>query len=535
MRRLYTFLFLTIFLIQACANTPPPTEQVIQNQQQVANLDPIATYLPPTRDPAAPEWTPTPDMGDFVNYYPTFTPFPDIRAANGAVQTPEPKKVTYTVEENDIWGSIADKLNVSVDDLLAANNASEYDIIYPGDELQVPERSIAPLADNGIPASIDPAGEVLPYFKIIPDSELVYGPLSAKFEITSFIQQKGGYLSTFSQDVEGRTLSGAQIIEEVSRSYSVNPRLLLSILEYRSGWVTNPSPPDLNEDMPIGYFDDYHLGLYRQLMFTSSLLNEGFYGWRNKQLVNIYTVDGHIFTPSLGSNAGTVGVFNLFAFFDEAGEWKVDTSQTGLSSSYNALFGSPWDLRVEPLLPTSYMQPTFSLPFKPAEEWHFTGGPHAGWDKGSAWAAIDFAPPGDPLGCQTSEYWTTAVAPGLVVRSDNGSVVVDLDGDGFEQTGWSVLYLHMASEGRVAVGTSLNQGDLIGHPSCEGGESLASHLHLARKFNGVWISATDPLAPFVLGGYQVISDGEEYNGFLRAGDKSIEAQDGYLDENLISY
>ncbi len=33
-----------------------------------------------------------------------------------------------------------------------------------------------------------------PSFKIIPDSELVYGPASAQFDIDAFIQNKGGYL-----------------------------------------------------------------------------------------------------------------------------------------------------------------------------------------------------------------------------------------------------------------------------------------------------------------------------------------------------
>lgn len=71
-----------------------------------------------------------------------------------------------------------------------------------------------------------------------------------------------------------------------------------------------------------------------------------------------------------------------------------------------------------------------------------------------------------------------------MVRSERGVVVLDLDGDGHEQTGWAVLYLHIAARERVPVGQHLYPGERIGHPSCEGGIATGTHVHLARKFNG---------------------------------------------------
>jgi murein DD-endopeptidase MepM/ murein hydrolase activator NlpD len=64
-----------------------------------------------------------------------------------------------------------------------------------------------------------------------------------------------------------------------------------------------------------------------------------------------------------------------------------------------------------------------------------------------------------------------------VVRSGNGVVVVDMDGDGSEQTGWNILYLHVAADGRVAKGEWVERDARIGHPSCEGGTSTGTHLH----------------------------------------------------------
>jgi murein DD-endopeptidase MepM/ murein hydrolase activator NlpD len=110
----------------------------------------------------------------------------------------------------------------------------------------------------------------------------------------------------------------------------------------------------------------------------------------------------------------------------------------------------------------------------------------------------------------------TAISDGLVIRSENGEVVVDLDQDGLEQTGWTILYMHMAEEDRVPVGTKVKTGDRIGHPSCEGGVSTATHVHLARRYNGEWIPAGGTL-PFVLDGWQVSGEATEYDGRLAKG------------------
>jgi len=91
--------------------------------------------------------------------------------------------------------------------------------------------------------------------------------------------------------------------------------------------------------------------------------------------------------------------------------------------------------------------------------------------------------------------------------------VLDLDGDGFEQTGWVILYMHVASRERVSEGTRLEAGDLIGHPSCEGGPASGTHVHIARKYNGEWMAAASPL-PFVMDGWTPHAGFRPYEGTL---------------------
>ena len=86
------------------------------------------------------------------------------------------------------------------------------------------------------------------------------------------------------------------------------------------------------------------------------------------------------------------------------------------------------------------------------------------------------------------------------------------------------FYMHMATKDRIGAGERVKAGDRLGHPSCEGGFSNGSHLHFARKYNGEWIAA-DGVVPFNLSGWIVDSTGKEYDGWLRKGEKSLEACD----------
>ena len=482
---------MTIGVLAACSRTAPLAQPFIVpttlRTPAATNTATLPSYAV-TRLPGTPVLTPTPDQPH-------------------GMPTPRTTQESYTVQSGDSLGKIALQFSVSLDDLMGANNLTNPDIISVGQALVIPVRQP------------DPPG---PSFKIIPDSELVYGPATIGFDVAAFIKKKGGYLAQYSGDLDGEPQDGATIISRVARDYSVNPRLLLAVLEFRSAWVTEVSPNSKTIDYPMAYFDTNRKGLYKQMAFAADNLNRGYYLWRANGLSSLILADDSVVPLAATLNAGTVGVQYLMSLFYNKADWQAAVTEQGVFASYQALFGYPFDYAVDPLLPPNLEQPALQLPFEVGVPWFFSGGPHGGWGEGSAWAAIDFAPEGDTLGCFQSDAWVVASVAGAIVRSDHGAVVEDLDGDGYEQTGWSLLYMHIETRDRVALGTQVKPGDRLGHPSCEGGVADGTHTHLARRYNGEWIPADGSL-PFNLDGWVSSGTGIEYDGFLTRNGQKVEA------------
>lgn len=480
--------------------------------------------------PGAKEWQAS-GLTDSERYFiPTATPA-DVQVSTNAddpVMTPTPNEpvtlptvradtVQYTVQYGDSLAKIAQQFMVTVSQLIEENG------IMNADQIEVGQVLIVPPPVFEMPASS---------FKIIPDSELVNSLSNAGFDVDEFVKSKGGYLSNYSEEVDGVTLTGSQILARVALEYSVNPRLLLTVLEYRSGWVTEINPDEETFDYPMRVYDSWLKGLYLQLNYAADLLNRGYYLWEINAISAWILSDDTVVQVDPTINAGTAGVLNWLCDFTTSKDWQTATSENGVFAVYQDFFGYPFTYAFDPMIPEDLIQPELQLPFVVGDVWSMTSGPHGGWDSGSAWAALDFAPPGEALGCFASEAWVVASASGEIIYSQDGTVIQDLDGDGVWQTGWSILYMHIASADRVRVGDYVEAGERIGHASCEGGYSTGTHLHIARRYNGEWIAADGNL-PFVMDDWVSSGYGVEYDGYLTRGDWTVEAWDGRSSINAI--
>jgi hypothetical protein len=359
---------------------------------------------------------------------------------------------------------------------------------------------------------------------LLPDGELVYSPTAMDFDLQGFVASAGGYLSRHHATMDdGTVLGGTAIVQKVADENSVNPRLLLALLEVRSAWVYG-SPKDTGAmEYPIGFRIPGRSGLYQELTVAATRLNRGYYGWRDGTLLETTSTDGGTVRWNPTLNAGSVALLHLFALLSVSDRWMgAMVGPQGFPARCQTMFGEAWNRAqaAGPVLPPELEQPPLELPFAPGEPWSLTAGPHNAWSSGTPRGALDFSPitTGDP--CAVSARWVTACAPGVVVRAADNAVVLDLDGDGRESTGWVLLYYHVAAEGMIASGTRVATGDLLGHPSCEGGRSTGKHVQLVRKYNGEWLPADGPV-PFVLSGWRAVADKRNYYGSLVRGDEKV--------------
>jgi murein DD-endopeptidase MepM/ murein hydrolase activator NlpD len=499
----------------------------------VGNTSLWGQYLTPTPEGWVPE-TPAPevvytDIAAPDVFIPTVTPFPtstptplvnfvtkEIPSAStiaAASPTVDGNSILYYAQSGDWLPAVARRFGVDMNEIASPKPLHEQGFLDPGTLLIIPDR-------------LDKTIQYTPSLQLVPDGEVVFSASSAGFNIEQYVKDAGGYLSTY-REYLGTTAwtSGAREIERLAYENSINPRLLLALLDYEARWVRGTPESQFRIDYPLGQENYRNKGMFGQLTWAVNQLYIGYYGWRKGEITQLTFSDGKSLRLDPTLNAGTVAVMTLFSRHHTLNEWlRIMDANGGFPAFYQGMFGDPW-ARADAFgsfFPPGFEQPEMSLPIEPGSTWSFTGGPHSAWGTDGPLAAVDFAPRNDTPGCFVTASWIMAITPGLVVRSENGLVVVDMDGDGSEQTGWNILYLHVATKDRVALGQWVEQDGLIGHASCEGGVSTGTHVHIARKYNGEWMLADGPI-PFVLDGWTILAGEKPYLGKMVNGDKVVTA------------
>lgn len=436
---------------------------------------------------------------------------PTKRAAN-----PTPLPLLYYAQSGDTLEVVASHFDISATQITSPD--------------PIPTRGLIPYNQPlYLPATLSKL--VKPDF-ILPDSEVVFSPSAVDFDIAFYLRRSRGDLATYREYLASTGwTSAADIIKRIALENSINPRLLIALLEYRCHGVLGEISDDVAEDALLGNEHFLDLGLYRQLSWASDQLSIGYYGWRSGQLHEFPLADGSLVQPAPNLNAGSVALQYYFTFKNDLRAWEKATDpESGFAALYERMFSDPWEraLLVEPLLPGDQTQTPMQLPFEAERGWAYTSGPHSAWEENGALAALDFAPATYNSGCLPTDAWVAAVANGRVVRSAFNAVMQDLDdpltgeGDGIEQTGWAVLYMHIAKQGMIAANINLKTGDRIGQPSCEGGRSTGTHLHIARKYNGEWVLA-DGYLPFNLSGWEAHNGEKPYQGTLTKDGQTVVA------------
>lgn len=414
----------------------------------------------------------------------------------------------YAVQSGDTLAALTSRFQISQESILNQNSVllsqGEMTTLMPGMKLIL----VSPEGNNWETQT-----------RILPNTYFIYGPTQMDFDIDDSIDHSQGWLKSYIDRSGGNAVTGVQIVSGTAENYSISPKVLLALLEYHLHALSDPTLPT---SFSLGNTDDARKTLGKQLSWAANVLNNGYYGWREGVQTQFTDTSGKIYSPNPADSAASFAFMYYFSQFLAGADLQQAISSGGFTSTYQSLFGGiNWESDNQyPLIPANLHQPVMELPLQSSIKWAFTGGPHSGWGIGYPYAAIDFAPPAEKAGCDTSPYWVTAAADGIVSRLEGGSLVLDLDGDGKLKTGWSILYLHLDPGNSVSVGSHVRKGDQLGHPSCLGGNSSGRNIHIARLYNGEWIPAGGVI-PLNLGGWIVTYGEKEYKGSLTKDGKQL--------------
>ncbi len=313
--------------------------------------------------------------------------------------------------------------------------------------------------------------------------------------IQALLEQQPGPLKSALISVGDRNQSLAEVVVGQAYLYSLNPKLLLALLEYQSQLLSDPNPSAERLDWAMAFHgeDEKWQGLHAQLRWAARELRRGV---RDYPVVTelTYKPDGdeEVKGPlPEGLNAASYAVLRVLAQTRTPEEVAQLLADGSFVATYSKLFEDPraplgpLPGPAQPFLRSPLPKPTYVTSFFDHEypflvqngslvswwgrrETEVSYDGHDGWDYG-------LRPP-DPI---------LAAAPGTVVwvgNSDDGcatparGVIID------HGNGYRTLYWHL-SEIHVELGQQVSAGDQLGIVGASGC-AIGPHLHFQTQYLG---------------------------------------------------
>lgn len=349
---------------------------------------------------------------------------------------------------------------------------------------------------------------------VLSDGEFVWGPNAEGFSVAEALSDRESPLAPFSDDLA------------LWASYtSVNPRVLLTVLEVQDRLISEPHPDWAAEEIKTR-ISQTALSLakaYYQHMYSVGVRS----GNGSKAAAVVETADGGVLQVDPRIPSGSYAVAAVLGQ-----RLSVADLQSALSSNarmsfprvYGALFpesdplSTSNDVSALTVPPTSLLQ----LPFPQGAVWTF-GGPHS-WngDNTPPFSSMDFFLRGGTCAAPPF-YYATASAAGSSQRPSNYSCWLEINHGG----GWKTSYYHLRY---TYTGSSIDRNGVVGSIACEtcaGGWASGPHVHWSLKYNGSYVS----LEGAVLSGWKVHVGSTAYStGSLTRDGVTLDPYDSVLND-----
>lgn len=346
--------------------------------------------------------------------------------------------------------------------------------------------------------------------EVLSDGQFVYGPNALDFDMEAFLRSHDSPL-----------IKHVQALQDWSMYASINPRVVLTLIEIRSGLVTGDSPRDLDD--PIGYpgldFSEEieKLVVELGLDFYAHLYSYGSRSGRNEPssqgAVALPLSDGSEIQVPSRIPSGTAAVLQRLADLPAQGDvhtLAVDSLAAEFLTTYAALFPEDDPLDSSNSINPSSPPPTtlFQFPFPLGSSWWFSGA-HSwnGGGYGPPYSSMDFGTAGNTCESPPTHLWAVAAAWGVGYHPYGYSCWYRIS----HGNGWETSYYHLL---RVRGDGGAARNDPIGTIGCEtcaGGFATGPHVHFSLLYNGAYYD----LQGTRLSGWRIdVGSGSYYDGYI---------------------
>lgn len=317
--------------------------------------------------------------------------------------------------------------------------------------------------------------------KLLSDGQFVWGPNVGAFNISAFLERQDSNLAPYADDVE-----------IWARYSSVNPRVLLAVLQLHHGYVF-----DLPEDHDA---EDVRAAIEETAMSLAKAFYEYLHTWGARrprfqsQALDVRPAlvfrDGSALQLDESTPSGTFALAAAIARKTDFSEWLDELyafSPRGFHGVYGALFPSsdPLDASNDINPASAPSDSLLMFPFPLGARWSF-GGPHS-WagDNTPPFSSMDFFSGGGTCGAPPNLY-SVASASGIADRPYGYSCWLEIiHGDGWVTSYYHLLDMVDPQSSILAQNASLGT---IACETCAGGWATGPHVHWSLKYNGAYVS-----------------------------------------------
>ncbi|KZN41441.1 peptidase M23 [Pseudoalteromonas luteoviolacea] len=248
---------------------------------------------------------------------------------------------------------------------------------------------------------------------------------------------------------------------------SINPKLLLALMEQASQLLSSPTKQALNK--PFAEWSD-KVGFASQLEDVALKLSQRFYAFE------LYTSEH----KSEKSNPSTAALTSLLG---------STSALASLAKQYKTTFSqdlfAPKKVQFEAANVEPQVNFSMNLPWPSGYAW-YSGGAHSNTGSGYPYSSLDFNNGSGGWGSNTP--WVQAAHGGTVTRYSACNIRVT------HSSGYATQYYHMDNL-QYGSGDYISAGAWLGRYAnnrsmalCQGGQSSGPHVHFSLLYNGRFIS-----------------------------------------------